>query len=119
MDDIDNWNCYEEPNYDVELYSLVDWALVDPVEAVRFERKLELAFEGHRYFDLSRWGIAEDELNSYFDWEGSSASGSQGGYLSGSSFQSNRNEYFPIPQNQIDLSVVDGKARLEQNPGYN
>ncbi len=111
--DIDNWNRYEEPNYEVELYSAADWALVDPVEAVRFERKLELAFEGHRFFDLARWGIAEDELNSYFEWEGSSASGSQGGYLSGSSFQSNQNEYFPIPQNQIDLSVEDGEARLE------
>jgi hypothetical protein len=34
-------------------------------------------------------------------------------------FTKNKNEYFPIPQTQIDLSVApDGKARLIQNPGY-
>jgi len=117
--DLGNWNRYEEPNYEIIEYSPADWALVDPVEAVRMERRLELAFEGHRFFDLTRWGIADDELNSYFSWEGSSASGSQGAYLSGSSFDTNRNEYFPIPQNQIDLSTVDGESVLEQNPGYN
>ncbi|MCC5907942.1 MAG: hypothetical protein JJU13_17140 [Balneolaceae bacterium] len=48
--------------------------------------------------------MADQELNSYFEWESSSESGSQGGYLSGSSFQSGQNEYFPVPQRQIDLS---------------
>lgn len=116
----DDWNKYEEPNYNVSDYSAAEWGSgVDPIEAIRFERKLELAMEGHRFFDLSRWGIAKDVMDSYFDWESSDESGSQGGYLSGSSFQEGRNEYFPIPQNQIDLSTQDGEAQLEQIDGYN
>lgn len=116
---LSNWNRYEEPNYEIEEYSAADWAAIDPIQAVRFERKLELAMEGHRFFDLARWGIAEDELNSYFEWEGGSESGSHGGYLRGASFQSGKNEYFPIPQNQIDLSTVDGVPQLQQLDGYN
>ncbi len=37
------------------------------LKAIYFERKLELAMEGHRFFDLSRWGIAEETLNAYFE----------------------------------------------------
>jgi starch-binding outer membrane protein, SusD/RagB family len=102
--DISNWNRYEEPNYEISEYSAADWGSIDPMEAIQMERRLELAMEGHRFFDLARWGIAEQELNSYFEWESSSVSGSHGGYLSGSTFQSGRNEYFPVPQRQIDLS---------------
>ena len=42
----------------------------DPMEALRVERKLELAMEGHRLFDLVRWGIAAETLNAYLDYEG-------------------------------------------------
>lgn len=120
VDDLSNWNRYEEPNYDIRPYSQADWSQIDPIEAIQFERRLELAMEGHRFFDLVRWGIAKQELDSYFQYESSSASGSQGGYLSGSTFNENRNEYYPIPQNQIDLSVgADGEPILQQNQGYN
>ena len=37
--------------------------------AVRFERKLELSGEGHRLFDLVRWGVAETTLNAYLTYE--------------------------------------------------
>ena len=67
-------------------------------EAVRFERRLELAMEGHRYFDLVRWGIAKEVLESYSSFEGQ--------YLS--SFKNliynDHNSYFPIPQTEIDRS---------------
>lgn len=36
---------------------------------MRFERKLELALEGHRWYDLARWGIIADELNNYVNYE--------------------------------------------------
>lgn len=80
-------------------------------QAVRFERKLELGEEGHRFFDLVRWGVAADELNAYLDYESQ--------YLvtkfGGASFTAGKNEYFPIPQAQIDQTGAD---ILSQNPGY-
>ena len=36
---------------------------------VRFEERLELALEGHFFFDLVRWDIAEDFLNKYIERE--------------------------------------------------
>lgn len=81
------------------------------LKAIYFERKLELACEGHRFFDLVRWGIAATTLNAYFAYEGKITND-----LPGAHFTTGKNEYFPIPQAQIDLQ---GKAKLKQNPGYN
>jgi hypothetical protein len=80
-------------------------------DAVRFERKLELGEEGHRFFDLVRWGIAAEELNAYLDYESTLLVTKFGG----ASFTSGKNEYFPIPQTQID---IQGSDVLTQNPGY-
>jgi tetratricopeptide (TPR) repeat protein len=86
-------------------------------EAVRFERKLELSLEGHRFFDLVRWGVAEKEINEYLAYEGTKLTTN----LGGARFTANKSEYLPIPQNQIDLQGAlptgDGKV-LTQNPGY-
>ena len=79
--------------------------------AVRMERKLELSGEGHRFFDLVRWGIAASALNDYLAYESQ--------YLvtkfGGASFTTGKNEYYPIPQSQID---IQGSDVLSQNPGY-
>ncbi|MGO3804897.1 MAG: RagB/SusD family nutrient uptake outer membrane protein [Sphingobacterium sp.] len=67
-------------------------------DAVRFERRLELALEGHRFFDLVRWGIAKETIESYSTFEG--------GFLpsyKGLTF-SEKDEYWPIPQAEIDRS---------------
>ncbi|TAH19552.1 MAG: RagB/SusD family nutrient uptake outer membrane protein [Cytophagales bacterium] len=82
--------------------------------AVRFERKLELAMEGHRFFDLVRWGIAATALNDYMKVEG--AAGRT--FLNGATFRAGKSEYFPIPQRQIDLQSAGGTSTLKQNPGY-
>lgn len=76
---------------------------------IYFERKLELACEGNRFFDLARWGLAAQTLNAYFQFEGKIT-----GDLSTGNFTANKNEYFPIPQAEIDLS----HGTLKQNPGY-
>lgn len=83
------------------------------LQAIYFERKLELAMEGHRFFDLSRWGIAAETMNAYFAFEGAITPDVRGG-----NFTKGKNEYFPIPLTQIDLSTKNGVSPLKQNPGY-
>ncbi|HKZ65471.1 MAG TPA: RagB/SusD family nutrient uptake outer membrane protein, partial [Chitinophagaceae bacterium] len=82
--------------------------------AVRFERKLELGMEGHRFFDLVRWGIADVVLNAFLAYEKPKLSAGYGS----ATFAKGKNEYFPIPQTQIDLHTSGGTSTLEQNPGY-
>ncbi|GAB3420796.1 RagB/SusD family nutrient uptake outer membrane protein [Niabella aquatica] len=79
-------------------------------KALRFERKLELAMEGERFFDLVRWGVADQVLNNeYISKEKTLRT-----YLVNSKFTKNRDEYFPIPQAQINFSG----GLYQQNPGY-
>jgi len=90
-------------------------------EAVRFERKLELAMENHRFFDLQRYdngtGYMADILNAYVKHE-TSIPGYNFTYMVGAKFTKGKNEIYPIPQAQIDLSVDKGVKLLKQNPGY-
>lgn len=86
-----------------------DYAL----KAIYFERKLELAMEGHRFFDLVRWGLAAQFLNSYYAYESALVTEPVG-----MSFIAGKHEYYPIPQVEIDISTVGGKATLMQNPNY-
>lgn len=79
--------------------------------AVRFERKLELSGEGHRFFDLVRWGVAATEINNYLTYEG----GILKVALGGAKFTAGKSEYLPIPATQIDRQ---GSSILKQNPGY-
>lgn len=107
---IDNSSGSPSANYKMGLYTTT-WTSKDYARnAVRFERRLEFAQEGHRFFDLVRWGIADTYLNAYEKVEQARSVGS---VLSGAVFVKGKNEYFPIPQQEI---VLDPK--LQQNPGY-
>ncbi|PWT76284.1 MAG: hypothetical protein C5B59_06925 [Bacteroidetes bacterium] len=108
------WNAYTPTRYKIGMYQDTWTDRETARKAVRYERELELAMEGHRFFDLVRWGIADQEINTYLKNEQKLRS-----YLNGSVFIKGKNEYFPIPQPQIDLSVdAQGVQHLHQNPGY-
>ena len=77
--------------------------------------------EGHRFFDLQRYdngtGYMADVLNSYIEHE-TSIPGYNFEYMKGARFTKGKNELYPIPQAQIDLSFENGASILKQNPGY-
>jgi hypothetical protein len=78
-------------------------------KALRFERRLELAMEGNRFFDLVRWGVADEVLNDYYSEEKTKRA-----YYSDAFFDKNKEEYCPIPLTQINFS----QGVYQQNPGY-
>lgn len=83
-------------------------------EAIYFEKRLEFAMEGHRFFDLVRWGIANEVMDEFFVYESQFRN-----HLDGAQFTEGQDEYFPIPQRQIDLQGSGAESPLKQNPGYN
>ena len=97
-------------NYNVGLYEAVGWNQEFARQALRWERRLELSMEGHRFFDLVRWGIAAETLNEYLSTEKLKRE-----YLGQGHFTEGKNEYLPIPQLQINLS----NGNYKQNEGYN
>jgi len=96
-------------NYNINVYDTPFANYDEAIEALRIERRLELAHEGHRFFDLVRWGVAADVLNDYLAVEKTRRT-----HLTGANFTAGKNEYMPIPQSQIDL----GRGLIEQNDNY-
>ncbi|KAA5544222.1 RagB/SusD family nutrient uptake outer membrane protein [Adhaeribacter rhizoryzae] len=100
-------------NYVIKEYT-APWAdKAQARKAIQFEQRLEFGMEGHRRFDLVRWGIADQVLNAYYAVEGNKRS-----YLKGVQFVKGKHEYFPIPIQEILNSTVAGKPTLTQNPNY-
>lgn len=83
-------------NYAVEEYPATGWNQDYARRALRMERRLELAMEGHRWFDLVRWGTAVETVNAYYASEGKIRSYYAGANLSEDEI------YFPIPVGQVD-----------------
>lgn len=80
----------------LELYELDGRSGGEVLELVYAERRLELAVEMHRFFDIRRWGLAEQLLAAQ-----------------GIDFDPARDNLFPIPQRELDVNDA-----LRQNPGY-
>ncbi len=102
-----------QPSYRIGTYDAPWTDKATATKAVRFETRLELAMEGHRFFDLVRWGIAAPTLNTYYIVEGTKRA-----YLRGVQFTANKHEYFPLPLQEILNSALNGAPTLKQNPGY-
>jgi len=73
-------------------------------KAIRHERRVELAMEGHRWFDLTRWGIAKETMDAYKSGESAEAQQHMAAFIKGT------HELFPIPSKEIDLNP------MQQNP---
>jgi hypothetical protein len=86
-------------------------------EAVRTERRLELAMEGQRFFDLRSYGLtyAAAAINGYINGEKVAA---RRLYKAGAEAFIARHMLYPLPSLQIELSKVAGQNRLVQNPGW-
>ncbi len=100
-------------NYKIGLYTAATFTAANALKAIQVEKRLEMAMEGHRFFDLVRWGIAAPVINTYISREKAARP-----LKSDANFVAGKNEYFPIPQNSIDNLNADGTIRLKQNAGY-
>jgi hypothetical protein len=100
-------------NYQVGLYTAAWTDKAVATKAVRFERRIELGMEGHRFFDIVRWGVAAQVKNAYY-----AKDGVRRGYLRTATFTAGKNEVFPLPAKAITQSAKDGVPTLKQNPGY-
>jgi len=96
-------------NYNVKNYPAAGWTQAYARTALQWERRLEFATEGARFFDLVRWGIAEPTLNAYIAVEKTRRP-----FLATAKFTAGRDEYLPIPQSEITFT----NGLYKQNPGY-
>ncbi|MFB6248436.1 MAG: RagB/SusD family nutrient uptake outer membrane protein [Salinibacter sp.] len=130
--DLSNWAVYDLPDYEVGTYSSLTQGSSSPMEKIMHERKLELAGEGHRLYDLVRrtgfWAngggsgesatqmpsdLVRNRLAAIYNHE---SSDNTIGVKNVSDFSAgNVKPIFPVPQRQIDLSTG---GLLQQNPQY-
>lgn len=76
-------------------------------QCLRHERRMELAMEAHRWYDLVRWGSTKAHMEAYQATESESAKSHLATFVEG------KHELLPIPTKEIELNPV-----LTQNPGY-
>lgn len=115
---IDKHISYARDFCEISLYPSSDFSDKDKARVrLRWERRLEMAMESSRYFDLRRWGIASTTLNAYFakEKESSYDGVAYGQYYQDAHYTAGKNEFYPIPYNQ--LYYVPGL--YVQNEGYN
>jgi hypothetical protein len=100
--------------YKVEPYPTGTLTAENAMAAVRYERRLELALEGHRFFDLRRWKIAAQVLNNFV----TKTKASRSYYNDAATYDETKHRWFPIPQNQINANTIGGEQILKQHPQW-
>jgi starch-binding outer membrane protein, SusD/RagB family len=86
----------------------------DARRAVRWERRLELAMEGYRFFDLRRW----NDVQTLVDFVAVEKIRRVQLFAGVQQPNATKLKYYPLPSVEIDLSKIDGVAQLKQNTGY-
>ena len=86
--------------------------------AVRWERRLELALEGHRFYDLRRWGIAAEVLNAFVADVSAEGPAQRAYYQGAATYSNERHRWYPIPTIQINANTKDGVQFLKQNGDF-
>ena len=82
----------------------------ETMKIIKMERRLELALESERFFDLVRWGDAATVLNKFYTTESEKMN-----FLDGAQFTANKNEYLPIPWEQMALHQTDTIRRTAES----
>ncbi len=92
------------------------WSQADLREIIRNERRVELAMEGLRIFDIRRWKIAETVLNGWVHGAQFGPANEDGGYIRAGqrSFDKNKHYLWPVPREERSIN-----PNLSQNPGWN
>ena len=81
----------------------------EAMKLLKWERRLEFACEGSRFFDLVRWGDAQQVINKYYVEEKA-----VGSLYSNAHFTANKNEYLPIPKQRM----TEAAGKFRQNVGW-
>jgi hypothetical protein len=105
-----NWNL-PAANYVIEPYpsGYPFDSKANALKAIQHETRLEFACQNHRFWDLRRWGILAETLNAYIVDDASFR-----GFMVGASFNATEDDYWPIPQSQMDIQ----NDVLTQDPAY-
>jgi len=98
------------PNYVIDTYNSAWTDQAAARNAVRHERRVELAMEGHRLFDLRRWGNMVSTLNTYIANEARTIAN----FGTKANAVQDKHNALPIPLNAIDSS----QGALKQNAGH-
>jgi starch-binding outer membrane protein, SusD/RagB family len=99
-------------NYKIEPYPATGFPFdtkENALKAVQHETRIEFACQNHRLWDLRRWGIMAQTLNAFIADDVSFR-----GFMIGATFDAERDDYYPIPQSQMDLQP----GVLTQDPAY-
>jgi starch-binding outer membrane protein, SusD/RagB family len=88
-------------------------SIAKALDAILYERTLELGTEGHRFYDVVRFGKGEEEFNDFL-----SVTIPKFDFLTGAVYTDIPDSYSPIPTTAIDNSMINGVATLTQNPEY-
>ena len=108
--------------YEIGLYT----SFASPAEAlraIRFERKLELGMEGHRFFDLVRWDNAGDksklpfDIVQYVNSEYLAKEKNKRSHLANATF-TRKYKYLPIPEFVITQGTVQGVKKIDQSTDW-